>query len=456
MAPSIIILAAGKGSRMASAIPKALQKLAHKPLLLHLLDTLRLLSSPQIIVVVGHQHELVRAACSGYAVEFALQPQQHGTGDAVNCALPLVRSEQVLVLNADLPLVSLATLQQLVRASKAHPCALLTSEVVNPSGLGRIVRDSSGAIQAIVEQADASAQELAIAEINVGLYGFTTKSLRKYLQLLQTNNQQSELYLTDVVRLAVGDNLAVISVPTTTPLEAISINTFAELARLEKAYQLELSAKLQANGVQVIDPQRLDLRGDIQVASDVLLDVNVILEGRCIIESFVSIGPNCYLKNVIVKQHSQILANSVLEDAVVGEHCTIGPFARLRPGTVLSDRVKIGNFVEIKQTTIAAKTKINHLAYIGDATIGKNVNIGAGVITCNYDGANKHRTIVEDDVFVGSNTEIVAPLTIGARATIAAGTTLLQDVPANALALSKKLPMLIANWLRPVKKTGEL
>jgi bifunctional UDP-N-acetylglucosamine pyrophosphorylase/glucosamine-1-phosphate N-acetyltransferase len=456
MAPSIIILAAGKGSRMGTSCPKALQKIANKPMLLHLLDTLRALDIVQIILVVGYQASLVQECCRGYNVEFVLQAEQRGTGHAVSCALPYVTGKQVLVMNADLPLISGQTLEKLLHSIQDDTVALLTSEVSEPYGLGRIVRDAVGKISAIVEHADASATERAIAEINAGLYGFPLQILRDYINMLQNNNKQQEIYLTDIIALAVADKIKIVSVHAENSLETLSVNTLVELAHLERSYQLQLVTKLQENGVQVLDPQRLDLRGNIRVAANVIIDVNVILEGTCIIESGVVIGPNCYIKNSHIQSHTHILANSVLEDCKVGPECVVGPFARLRPGVDLASQVKIGNFVELKNSIIGTKTKINHLTYIGDAHIGNNVNIGAGVVTCNYDGVNKHSTTIGDNVFVGSNTEIVAPLTIGAAATIAAGTTVLQDVPANALALSKKIQTIIANWLRPVKKTGDL
>ncbi|MCP4697366.1 MAG: UDP-N-acetylglucosamine diphosphorylase/glucosamine-1-phosphate N-acetyltransferase [Gammaproteobacteria bacterium] len=448
---SIIILAAGKGVRMRSDMPKVLHPLADKPLLSYVLDTARALAPQTMHLVYGHGGEQLREAISEPGLHWVEQSQRLGTGHAVMQAMPEVpETNNVLVLYGDVPLVSIDTLQALIQVPSGN-LGLLTAFPDDPGGYGRIVRDVHGKILRIVEEKDADPEEKRIREINTGIVFAPAVKLRQWLAALKNDNAQGEYYLTDVIDIAVREK---ISVHTFTPgdiHETQGINDRMQLAVLERYYQAEQAQSLMRAGVTLRDPARLDIRGTVQTGMDVMLDVNVILEGQVSLGNGVRIGPNTLLRNSRVADGVEILANCVIEDTDIGPGCRIGPFARIRPGTILAEQVRVGNFVEIKKSNIAQGSKINHLSYIGDTEMGRDVNIGAGTITCNYDGANKHKTIIEDGVFVGSNTQLVAPVTLGEGATIGAGSTISRDAPPDKLTVTRgKLQTL--RWKRPVKK----
>lgn len=448
-----IILAAGQGTRMRSALPKVLQPLAKRPLLQYVIDAANALPINKIMVVCGYKAELVKQAFAGQALTWVEQPQQLGTADAVQCAmLQLTAAEQVLVLYGDVPLIKATTLQQFISNTPTTALGVLTAKLAEPRGFGRIIRDPSGQIQGIVEDKDATLAQQAITEINAGIYLIPQKNLINWLQQINTNNNQQELYLTDIVALAIKDGVAVHTETVTTAEEVMGVNSKSQLAALERYYQRQQVEQLLQQGVTILDPNRVDIRGKVTVAADVTLDVNVILEGEVTIEAGVNIGPNVVIKDSYLGANTTILANSVIDTARIGNSCQIGPFARIRPVTVLKDQVKIGNFVEIKNTEINEASKANHLSYLGDATIGSQVNIGAGVITCNYDGANKHKTIIGAQVSVGADSQLIAPINIGQGATIAAGTTVMKDVPEQVLVLNTKQQQHLLNWHRPIKK----
>lgn len=457
MSFSVIVLAAGQGTRMRSNRPKVLQLLAGKPLLHHVLDTCNLISPQQTLVVCGHQGELLQQSCQEFKLDWVWQKEQRGTGHAVQCAYPELASQnRVLVLYGDVPLIKPSTLQMLLYSTPTDAIGTLTAHLEDPTGLGRIVRDEHGNIVSIVEQRDATEQQRAIAEINTGIYVLPYKYLATWLTNLQSHNEQKEYYLTDIIGMAVESGVPVLSQEVTNLVEITGVNSQQQLAAVERGYQKTLANDLMSQGVKLYDPARLDIRGDVTVGADVEIDVNVILEGSVILQDGVIIGANVIIKNSIIESGAVIHANSVIEGANIGANCQVGPFARVRPGTHLHAMGKIGNFVETKNATIGEQTKINHLSYVGDAVIGKRVNIGAGVITCNYDGAHKHKTTIEDDVFIGSNCELIAPVTIGKGATLAAGTTLMKDAPAAALTLTKKIITSVIGWRRPVKHKEEV
>ncbi|SDV50341.1 bifunctional UDP-N-acetylglucosamine diphosphorylase/glucosamine-1-phosphate N-acetyltransferase GlmU [Chitinasiproducens palmae] len=456
---NIVILAAGSGKRMRSSLPKVLHPLAGQPLLSHVIDTARALSPGRIVVVVGHGGEQVRAAVAADDIRFVEQREQLGTGHALLQAVPLLDPAQpTLVLYGDVPLTEAATLADLnERAAAAggphdYGYAILTVELDDPTGYGRIVRDASGAVRAIVEQKDADAEQRAIREVNTGIVAMPTVPLAAWLASLDNRNAQGEFYLTDVVGRALADGVPVVTASAAGVEETLGVNSRMQLAQLERAYQMRQANRLLEAGVSLRDPARVDVRGELICGRDVAIDVNVVFEGRVELADGVSIGPNCVLRDVVVGLDTRIDAFSHLERARIGARAVIGPYARLRPGAQLADEVHIGNFVEVKQASIGHGSKANHLSYIGDARIGSGVNIGAGTITCNYDGANKHLTIIEDDAFVGSDTQLVAPVSVGRGATIAAGTTVWRDVEAGALALNGKTQTARAGYARPSKK----
>lgn len=435
----VVILAAGQGKRMRSSLPKVLHPLAGRPLLAHVIAAARALRPERICVVYGHGGEAVRAAFPEEGLLWAKQEPQLGTGHAVAQALPeLARAggarAQVLVLYGDVPLIRPVTLQRLAKLAGDDGLALLTAHVADPRGYGRIVRQH-GKVLRIVEEKDASDEERAIAEINTGILMAPAAALGRWLPRLSNANAQGEYYLTDIVALAVGEGMPVATAHPDHAWETDGVNDKAQLARLERIFQRELAEALLRDGVTLADPARIDIRGELVCGRDVFIDVNCVFEGK------VEIG-----------EGSRILANCVIQDAVIGPRCVIGPFARIRPGTRLAQDVHVGNFVEVKNSTLGAHTKANHLAYLGDATIGSNVNVGAGTITCNYDGANKHRTVIEDDAFIGSDTQLVAPVTVGRGATLGAGTTLTRDAPAGQLTLSRAKQVTVPGWKRPVKQ----
>ena len=452
MSVNVVILAAGQGKRMHSQLPKVLHRLAGRALLEHVVDAANGLEPTRVCVVVGHGGEAVRDAMSGPKLAFAKQEPQLGTGHAVQQALPLLSDASVtVVLYGDVPLIRAETLRELVAAS-GDSVAILTAELDDPRGYGRMVRDAGGNIREIVEEKDASDEQRRIREINTGLMALPTARLASWLGQLKNDNSQQEYYLTDVVKLALRDRVPVRAVPVADAWETLGVNSRAQLAQLERIYQQNYAGKLLESGVSLADPARIDVRGELQCGSDVSIDVNCVFEGEVKLGDGVQIGANCVVKNASVAAGSKIEPFSHIDSAVIGERCRIGPYARLRPGAQLAEDVHIGNFVEVKASEIAAGSKANHLAYIGDTSIGRNVNVGAGTITCNYDGVNKHRTLIEDDVFIGSDTQLVAPVTVRRGATIGAGTTITREVPPDTLALTRVKQSTITGWKRPTKK----
>ncbi|TKD39241.1 bifunctional UDP-N-acetylglucosamine diphosphorylase/glucosamine-1-phosphate N-acetyltransferase GlmU [Azotobacter chroococcum] len=452
MSLDIVILAAGQGTRMRSALPKVLHPVAGNSMLGHVVATARQLAPQGIHVVIGHGAELVRERLAADDLNFVLQAEQLGTGHAVAQALPALSAERVLILYGDVPLIEADTLQRLLAQVGPDRLALLTVDLVDPSGYGRIVRDAAGKVVAIVEHKDASPEQRAICEGNTGILAVPGARLADWLGRLSNDNAQGEFYLTDVIAMAVADGL---TVATEQPLDAMEVqgaNDRIQLAQLERHYQLRAARRLMAQGVTLRDPARFDLRGELSVGRDVLIDVNVILEGKVLIEDGVEIGPNCVIRDSTLRRGAQVKANSHLEGAELGEGADCGPFARLRPGAVLGAKAHVGNFVELKNAVLGEGAKAGHLSYLGDAEIGARSNIGAGTITCNYDGANKFRTLMGEDVFIGSNSALVAPVTLGDRATTGAGSVITEDVPADSLALGRGRQRNIEGWKRPQKK----
>ncbi|SPA47761.1 bifunctional UDP-N-acetylglucosamine diphosphorylase/glucosamine-1-phosphate N-acetyltransferase GlmU [Cupriavidus taiwanensis] len=450
---NIVILAAGMGKRMYSDLPKVLHPVAGRPMLAHVLDTARALSPSRLVVVVGHGAARVREAVAADDVAFAEQAQQLGTGHAVMQALPLLDDNQpTLVLYGDVPLTSAATLQALVAEAGAQRFGVLTVEMPDPTGYGRIVRDAAGSIVRIVEQKDASEAEKAIREINTGIIVCPTGHLRKWLSTLRNDNAQGEYYLTDTVERAVADGVETVSAQPAAVWETLGVNSKLQLAEVERIHQGNQARRLLEAGVTLLDPARIDVRGELSCGRDVTIDVGCVFEGRVHLEDGVRIGAHCVIRNSTVGAGAQLHPFCHIDEAKIGPAGRIGPYARLRPGTELGEDVHIGNFVEVKNAQVAAHSKANHLAYVGDATVGSRVNIGAGTITCNYDGVNKHRTVIEDDVFIGSDTQLVAPVTVRRGATLGAGTTLTKEAPADKLTLSRAKQLTIDAWQRPVKQ----
>lgn len=452
MSLSIVILAAGKGSRMKSAMPKVLHKLAGTTLLEHVIGTAQTLLPQNMTIVCGNGADQVQPLLDTLNIASVMQKEQLGTGHAVMQAKSIfTESDQVLVLYGDVPLTQQTTLNDLVNCGSANSLRILTTKLDDPTGYGRIVRNDTGNVICITEQKDADEATLAIKEVNSGIMVLPAKWLRQSLSKLSNNNAQGEYYLTDMVALAVEDGLEINTVCCDDNAEVAGVNTRQQLAELERHYQQLQANELMARGVTLADPARLDIRGTLTTGTDITIDVNVIIEGNVTIADNVEIGANCIIKDSTIGEGTIILANSMIDSSQVGANVNIGPFARLRPGTVLSDSAKIGNFVETKNANIGEGSKVNHLSYIGDTDMGSNVNIGAGTITCNYDGANKHRTIIGDDVFIGSDSQLVAPITVEAGATIGAGTTLRKDAPESALTLTKSVQKTVEGWKRPVK-----
>lgn len=436
---------------MRSALPKVLQPLGDRPLLAHVARTALALAPERVHVVYGHGGAQVRERLAWLDVNWVEQSEQLGTGHAVQQAMPDIPDAAcVLVLYGDVPLTRTQTLQRLVNAADAG-LALLTVNLANPSGYGRILRHADGSVQGIVEQKDASAAQLAIDEVNTGLMAANAAAMRRWLGNLSCDNAQAEYYLTDVVAMAVAEGTAVACEQPEDADEVSGVNDRAQLAALERVFQCQQAQSLLRAGLHLRDPQRFDLRGQLQFGRDVSIDVGAVLEGDVQLGEGVSIGPYCCIKNSRIAAGSQILAHSVIEDAEIAAGCHIGPFARLRPGAQLDDGARVGNFVEIKKSHIGKGSKVNHLSYVGDAEIGERVNIGAGVITCNYDGVHKHQTVIGDDAFIGSDCQLVAPVTIGAGATIGAGSTITRDAPAQQLSLSRSKQKSLASWQRPAK-----
>lgn len=448
----VVILAAGQGSRMKSALPKVLHPVAGKAMLHHVVDTAKQLGAEKIHTVIGHGADRVRASLDEAAVNWVLQTEQLGTGHAVAQALPdLPDDARVLVLYGDVPLTRRETLEAMVGELDERSLALLTVDMDNPHGYGRIVRDANGEVQAIVEQKDATAEQQAIHEVNTGILAVAAKHLKSWLPTLSNSNAQGEYYLTDIIAMAVEHGLAVTVSQPLNPFEVQGVNNRVQLAELERWYQRQQAERLMTEGASLADPARVDVRGELSIGNDLWIDVNAVFEGTVSLGNNVVIGPNCLIKDATIADGVEIKANSVIEGAVIGANAQIGPFARLRPGTELAANTKVGNFVETKKAVVGEGSKINHLSYVGDASLGRNVNVGAGTITCNYDGVNKHRTEIGDGVFVGSNTSLVAPVTIAPEATIGAGSTITRDVADSELAVARGRQRNISGWEKPKK-----
>lgn len=449
----IVILAAGQGTRMYSDKPKVLHSLAGKPLLEHVYHTAMVLSHRDIYIVYGHGGEQVPESLQDFQVSWVKQEEQLGTGHAVQQVLPDVPDvDHVLILYGDVPLITEESLSVLIDAASDSGFSLLTTYLDDPRGYGRIIRDDNENIIAIVEEKDATEEQRSIAEVNTGFMVVKADLLKKWVNSLDNENKQNEYYLTDIVAKAVNDEVSITPVLAESSIEVKGINNRSQLAEAERYYQLVQAHHLMHRGVGLIDPARFDLRGELEIGRDNEIDINVVIEGRVKLGDNVSIGANCYLKDAVIADNVYILPNTMIDNAVIGNGCKIGPFARIRPGTTLDEDVHIGNFVELKKTDVGKGSKVNHLTYLGDSHVGSETNIGAGTITCNYDGANKHQTIIGDNVFVGSDVQLIAPVKINNGATIAAGATISRDVKDGALAITRPTQREIENWKRPEKK----
>lgn len=456
MSVDVVILAAGQGSRMKSSLPKVLHAVGGKPMVQHVIDSAMSLPEAKVHVVVGHGAELVKAELEGQSVSFALQAEQLGTGHAVAQAMPEIANEgTVLVLYGDVPLTPTATMAELVAIAEAGDFGLLTVDLADPTGYGRIVRDDADNVVAIVEHKDANESQLAITEGNTGILAVSAAKLHEWLPQLSSNNAQGEYYLTDIIAMAASTGMAVKAITAATEQEVQGVNNRMQLAELERWYQGKQAEALMINGATLADPARVDVRGTITQGRDIIIDINAVFEGQVTLGDNVQIGPNCVIKNSSIGAGTIIKANSVIEDSVLAENCDVGPYARLRPGTQLANKAKVGNFVETKKAVIGEGSKINHLSYVGDAVVGAGVNVGAGTITCNYDGANKSLTELGDNVFVGSNTALVAPVKVGTGATIGAGSTITKDIEDEQLAVARGRQSNLNGWQRPVKQSKE-
>jgi bifunctional UDP-N-acetylglucosamine pyrophosphorylase / glucosamine-1-phosphate N-acetyltransferase len=453
MSLAVVILAAGQGKRMKSDLPKVLQPLAGRPLLAHVLTAAKQLSATSIHVVYGHGGETVKATLADEPVNWVLQAEQLGTGHALAQAMPLIDdNQQVLVLFGDVPLVRASTLEPLIAASNDSTVALLTVRLDNPEGYGRIIRDGAGNLVRIVEHKDANTKERAINETNTGVMVAPARHLRRWLAALDNDNAQREYYLTDTIRMAAREGVKVKAVLAPNPAEVMGVNDKVQLAELEAVRRKERATQLMLDGVTLVDPARVDVRGTLKCGKDVYIDVNVVFEGDVEIGDGAKIGPNCFIRNTRIGAGTEVFPSCVFVDAVIGANCNVGPFARLRPGAELDDEVHIGNFVEVKKSHIGAGSKANHLTYIGDASIGSKVNIGAGTVTVNYDGVNKWRTEIGDNAFIGSGSMLVAPVKIGANANTGAGSTITKDAPEGKLTLARAKQITLDSWQRPKKK----
>jgi bifunctional UDP-N-acetylglucosamine pyrophosphorylase / glucosamine-1-phosphate N-acetyltransferase len=456
MGLAVVILAAGQGKRMHSDLPKVLQPLAGRPLLGYVLDTAAALGAASVHVVYGHGGERVKAAFPGRPVQWVLQAEQHGTGHAVAQALPAIADDdRVLVLYGDVPLIRVDTLKSLIAAGGPATVALLSVELEDPSGYGRVLRDKAGTVYRVVEERDATRKERAVREANTGVLCAPAGLLRRLVAALGNDNAQHEYYLTDVVTLAVKDGARVVAERAGEAAEVCGVNDREQLAAVESALRDFRARELMSAGVTVVDPTRLDVRGRVQAGRDVVLDVNVVLEGEIVLGDGARVGPGCVLKDSVVGAGSEILAYSVLDGARVGAQCRVGPYSRLRPGAALADGVHVGNFVEIKNASLGERAKANHLTYLGDAQVGADVNVGAGTITCNYDGVNKWRTVIEPGAFIGSGAMLVAPVTVGANATIGAGSTITRPAPPDQLTLERSRQQTVPGWRRPEAVSAE-
>ncbi|MBC3766563.1 bifunctional UDP-N-acetylglucosamine diphosphorylase/glucosamine-1-phosphate N-acetyltransferase GlmU [Neptunicella marina] len=451
MSFSVVILAAGKGTRMKSSLPKVLHPIAAKPMLQHIIDTVQQLDSDNIHLVYGHGGDQLKQSICGNKLNWCLQQEQLGTGHAVQQAADAISdSEDVLILVGDAPLIQAGTLKRLIETKKNSDLALLTVHLNDPSGMGRIIRNGEQVV-AIVEHKDASEQQRQINEINTGMMMMRGSDLKRWLGLLKSDNAQGEYYLTDVIAMAASEGKVIKAAHPDTAVEVEGVNNRKQLAVLERAYQMRKADELMAQGVSFADPARFDLRGKFSAGQDVFIDVNVIIEGEVSLGNNVVIGANCILKDCVIADDTVVEANSIIEQAEIGEACLIGPFARLRPGAVMRARAKVGNFVEMKKAILGEGSKANHLTYLGDAEVGENVNIGAGTITCNYDGANKFKTLIDDGAFIGSNSALVAPVRVGKRATVGAGSIVTKDIEDEQLAIARAKQRNIDGWQRPVK-----
>ncbi|MEP1895995.1 bifunctional UDP-N-acetylglucosamine diphosphorylase/glucosamine-1-phosphate N-acetyltransferase GlmU [Alloalcanivorax venustensis] len=449
---AVVILAAGKGTRMKSDLPKVLHPIAGRPMVQHVVDAAGALDPDNTVLIYGHGGEAVRQAVTGSRLQWAEQAEQLGTGHAVAQALPHLEEDVVLVLYGDVPLIQPQTLRDFVARVDDQSLALMTLTLDDPSGYGRVIRDGDGKVQRVVEQKDASDDEKAVREINTGILACTRRFLNDSLPRLSNSNAQGEYYLTDLIAMAVDAGMDVVTEQPGHAWEVDGVNDRVQLARLERVYQRVRAEALMRAGVTLLDPNRLDIRGNLQCGQDVTLDINTVLVGDVEIGDRVTVGPNCLIRNACIGSGTHIEANSVVDGAVVGENCQVGPFARLRPGTELAAQAKVGNFVETKKAYVGEGSKVNHLTYIGDSRIGKGVNVGAGTITCNYDGVNKFQTVMKDGAFIGSNSSLVAPVTIGENATVGAGSVVTKDVPDQGLAVARGQQRNIQNWSRPEKK----
>ena len=453
MSLSVVVLAAGKGTRMRSALPKVLHPVAHKPMVQHVIDIARTLTPAHVHVIYGHGGDVLMDKLAGQQLNFVEQAEQLGTGHAVQQVVPyLDDNETVLILYGDVPLTRTETLRVLLDAAANTELALLTVTLPDPSGYGRIVRDVNGAVVGIVEQKDANSEQLAITEVNTGMMAVNSGALKRWRSNLSNNNAQREDYLTDIVAMAADEGVNSATAQPQAISEVEGANNRVQLAGLERAYQARQAEQLMLDGATLMDPARVDVRGEVIIANDVVVDVNVIFEGRVELGEGVVIESNCVLRNCKIGAGSRVKANSVIEDAVLAENCAIGPFARLRPGADLAEGVQVGNFVEIKKTRMGKGSKASHLTYLGDAQIGAGVNIGAGTITCNYDGINKFVTESDDGAFIGSNSSLVAPVRVGKNATVGAGSTVTKSVEDEELAVARGKQRNISGWQRPVKK----
>ena len=452
MALNVVILAAGKGTRMKSDLPKVLHKVAERPMVQHVIDTARALGAAKPQLVYGYGADALKAGLSEQALHWVLQAEQLGTGHAVAQAIPNIADDDtVLVLYGDVPLTRLETLQQLLAVKPADGLAILTVNLANPTGYGRIVRES-GKVTGIVEQKDATPEQLQITEINSGIMALPGKQLKSWLGRLSNSNAQGEYYLTDVIAMAHSEGIEIATAQPQNPMEVEGANNRVQLAALERAYQQRKAEQLMLAGANLRDPARLDVRGTVDVGNDVMIDINVIFEGKVVLGKSVIIGANCILKDCTIGDNAEIKPNSMIEKATVGSNCSVGPYARLRPDSVMLDDSHVGNFVEMKKTTLGKGSKANHLTYLGDAVIGAKVNVGAGTITCNYDGVNKFVTTIKDGAFIGSNSSLVAPVTVGVNATVGAGSVLTRDAEDGELVVARAKQRHIEGWQRPVKQ----
>jgi bifunctional UDP-N-acetylglucosamine pyrophosphorylase/glucosamine-1-phosphate N-acetyltransferase len=449
----IIILAAGKGTRMQSRLPKVLHKIAGQPLLSHVLTAAKTVNDAKSIVVTGFGGDQVENTIGKQADAFVTQPQQLGTGHAVQCALPHIRENaKVLILYGDVPLIAPQTISKMLDTVTDNQMGLLTVILDDPSGYGRIIRDTDNNIAAIVEQKDASPEQLKVNEVNTGVMALTSQQLMGWLPQIDNNNAQGEYYLTDLIAIATSDSVKVKSIQPQSATEVEGVNNRVQLSQLERAHQRQKAQTLMESGTSLADPERFDQRGELSVGTDNFIDINCIFEGEVKLGSNVHIGPNCQIINSTIGDGVEIKANTIIEDSVVGDNAILGPFARLRPGTELADNTKIGNFVETKKAKVGKGSKINHLSYVGDAELGEGVNVGAGTITCNYDGANKFNTTIGDNSFVGSNSTLVAPVKVADNSFVGAGSTITKDTEENSLAISRAKQRNIEGWKRPTKE----